>query len=367
MRKFAKYFLITVNVFLALLLCCCLAIPVISPDKFWFMGILGLATPYITIANILCAIFWLFSGKWQRSFISLFALLITWKIFSVGFAFGNKNINLAIDTSKSLKVLSYNVRLMDLYKWTGKKDTRKNILDFISDRQPDILCLQEFFSSGDSNGIRNVQDIAQQCNLPYFVENKNFTTKRGFFGDVIFSKYPIIADKRVPLNEQNTKGFHFAEINYKGKTVRVFNLHLQSIKFSNAEKDFINDAENGKQSGNLSQGKIIVQKLKISSAKRGIQAEKVHQYIEESKLPTIVCGDFNDIPSTYTYFKVRGQLGDAFLEKGRGLGTTFNGLSPVLRIDNILFSSTSLKTTNFEIHKKEFSDHYAVEADFQVI
>ena len=38
---------------------------------------------------------------------------------------------------------------------------------------------------------------------------------------------------------------------------------------------------------------------------------------------------------SYTYFTVRGDMQDAFLKKGFGIGRTFSALSPTLRIDYI--------------------------------
>jgi hypothetical protein len=45
--------------------------------------------------------------------------------------------------------MSYNVRLFNLFKWLDKEDVPGVILEFINDKNPDILCIQEFSSSTD--------------------------------------------------------------------------------------------------------------------------------------------------------------------------------------------------------------------------
>jgi endonuclease/exonuclease/phosphatase family metal-dependent hydrolase len=368
LRKLIKYFFLILNITVAFTLLLGKAIPYISPSKFWLMGVLGLVTPYVALANVVFIFFWLFAAKWKRSLISLTVIILSWNVFSVGIGGNFKAENHSEREQKNaLKVLSYNVRLMDLYNWTGKKSTRSDMLEFFKKQQPDILCLQEFFSSSDNSGINNVQDIAKVCGFSYFSENKNFDTKRGFFGDIIFSKYPIQNADRVPLNEVRTKGFQFADILVQNKLVRIYNLHLQSVRFSESDKDAIGGKEISPNEKNIAQGKIIMEKLKVSYSKRGLQAEKVAQHISSSPLPVITCGDFNDLPSSYTYFKVRGAQNDVFLEKGFGLGSTFASLSPVLRIDHILYSKHNMEAVHYQLHKKNFSDHYALEAWFNLL
>ena len=79
----------------------------------------------------------------------------------------------------------------------------------------------------------------------------------------------------------------------------------------------------------------------------------------------IFCGDFNDIPNSYTYYKIRGDMQDAFLEKGFGIGRTFTALSPTLRIDYIL-ASKQFSILQFNRVTKKYSDHYMLVADLSL-
>jgi endonuclease/exonuclease/phosphatase family metal-dependent hydrolase len=56
---------------------------------------------------------------------------------------------------------------------------------------------------------------------------------------------------------------------------------------------------------------------------------------------------------------------DAFLKKGFGIGRTFTGLSPTLRIDYI-FADRHFKIKQFNRITKKLSDHYMLVADVQL-
>ena len=73
--------------------------------------------------------------------------------------------------------------------------------------------------------------------------------------------------------------------------------------------------------------------MKDAFSFRGQQADYVQDLIGNSPFPQVICGDFNDVPNSYTYFKMRGERRDAFLEKGIGLGKTYtSNYSALLRL-----------------------------------
>jgi endonuclease/exonuclease/phosphatase family metal-dependent hydrolase len=364
-RKSIKRILWWSNIFIAVLLLLTLLVPYISPSKCWQIGLLGLATPYIAMANIAYIILWMIIGKYRRMLFSTVAIILSWKIFSVGIAGNIAQKNNMMPINKSVKIMSYNVRLLDLYKWTGKKNTRENLLNYIQSKKADVLCLQEFYNSADSTGIQNIKAIADSCNYPYYATNKNYLTKRGFFGDIIFSKYPIIQQQCFALDtSSNTHNFQYADIVQNADTYRVYNLHLKSIRLEKNEYNIITNNELDAKNELLNKGKTVLYKLKKGFVQRGNQADIVNKNIEQSPYPSIACGDFNDLPSSYSYFTIRNKMKDAFLEKGLGFGATFNGISPVLRIDNILFSQEKFTAIGFEKGNETYSDHYPIIANF---
>jgi endonuclease/exonuclease/phosphatase family metal-dependent hydrolase len=351
-----------INIVLAILLLSASLLKYISPAKFWPMGFLGLIVPFLAIVNVAFILFWLIFKKYRRLLLSLIALATAWPVIALGFAI-NKSTTLK-PIPNSFTVMSYNVRLLNYYNWSKDKDTRNNLLSYLQNTQADILCMQEFFSSLDSAGIQNVDDIAEIVGYEHLAANKNFVTKRGFFGDIIYSKWPIINAESVQFeNNKSTHLFHFADIVIQADTFRVYNLHLQSVHFSQEDKQTIT-ATNKVGKEQFVQGKIIAKKLKSSYIKRSYQADLVAKHISTSPYPVIVCGDFNDMPSSYAYLTIRGLLNDAFLDCGSGIGTTYNNYSPLLRIDNIFYPCSKLKCLAFNKTTKNYSDHYPIIAQF---
>jgi endonuclease/exonuclease/phosphatase family metal-dependent hydrolase len=157
-------------------------------------------------------------------------------------------------------------------------------------------------------------------------------------GCIIFSKYPIAGAGKVkyPVAES----LIYADL-VKGKdTIRVFNTHLQSFKFKEAD---YSDLE-----------RIRVQD------DEGLRASK-----NKSPYPSIICGDFNDVPNSYTYFHIKGIWQDAFLKKGFGVGRSFIALAPTLRIDYIL-ANGDFTVKLFDMVDEGLSDHIMLVSDLQL-
>jgi endonuclease/exonuclease/phosphatase (EEP) superfamily protein YafD len=152
----------------------------------------------------------------------------------------------------------------------------------------------------------------------------------------------------------------------KGKdTIRVFNTHFQSLRFEKNDYQFIENIDQQESQEVGQQSKNILRKMKLAGQLRARQIAEVEKLIRQSPHPVILCGDFNDVPNSYAYQRIRRQLNDAFLEKGNGIGRTFRLLAPTLRIDYI-FHDSSLVPQSFKLHEWELSDHYALEAAFSL-
>lgn len=81
--------------------------------------------------------------------------------------------------------------------------------------------------------------------------------------------------------------------------------------------------------------------------------------------PIVLCGDLNDVPNSYIYNTIKGDMQDAFLQKGFGIGRTFNSISPTLRIDYI-FADKRIRISQFKRITTNYSDHYMIVADMQL-
>ena len=246
----------------------------------------------------------------------------------------------------------------------GMKEIRKKGVDkvieanveFIEYLNPDVLCLQEFFESKDPKYFEANIPVLQEMGYGYF---HFFPTSQLFdnkfqYGLAIFSKYPI-SDTGSFINDAkvHSEGIIYSDISFKNKTIRVFNTHLESPGFGK---------EDYSSSGGIKASSSLFYKLKRSYNFRNIQANSASVIISQSPYPVIVCSDIGDIPNSYAYFKLKGNLKDAFLKKGSGLGRTYRFISPTLRID-YLFVDQKLKINDFFIPKIVYSDHYPLISD----
>jgi endonuclease/exonuclease/phosphatase family metal-dependent hydrolase len=191
---------------------------------------------------------------------------------------------------------------------------------------------------------------------------KNDFDSKHSFGILIFSKYPIINTQTISDEKQNyNETFQYTDIVKDEDTIRVFNIHLQSLKFSKANLEYIKDAET-EQDINLEASKNIISKFKTGFIARASQSEKIKNEMNHSPYPVIVCGDFNDVPNSYAYNYIGANLHNAFAEKGSGIGRTFSGISPTLRIDNI-FTDKVFNIVQYTCIQKKLSDHFPIMVD----
>lgn len=329
----------------------------VSPENFWFFALFGLAYPLLVFLNLLFVTYWGIQLK-KRAFYSLIIILGGWVQMT-------KYVQVSFDNSpqkskKLIKVMSYNVKSFDLYNWSNDKETRNKIFELINDESPDILCFQEFFTRDTSKLFNNLDTLLQ------FQKAKNThieftTTKRkvNHWGLAIFSTYPIISKGKIIFDPKNNNICIFSDIKINNDTVRVYNVHLQSIHFNYVDYQFVDDIMNNKETEELEKSKNILRRLKKGFIKRSGQTELVAEHISNSPYPVIVCGDFNDPPASYTYHSISQNLKDAFIESGNGFGRSYVGKFPSFRIDYILHSK-QYRAYDFRTIREELSDHFPV-------
>jgi endonuclease/exonuclease/phosphatase family metal-dependent hydrolase len=144
----------------------------------------------------------------------------------------------------------------------------------------------------------------------------------------------------------------------------VFTTHLQSNQFEYKDYDVLHKISKVDDSV-YSASRSVVKKLRSAYRNREDQADMVRIQLDNSPLPEIITGDFNDVPNSYAYFRIRGDRQDAFAKKGWGIGRTFSHISPTLRIDYIM-ADKQFKVLRYERKILNCSDHYPLVADLQL-
>ncbi|GAA4317273.1 endonuclease/exonuclease/phosphatase family protein [Compostibacter hankyongensis] len=361
-RFLTKRFFIVVHLLVvALFLLACL-VPYVNAAYFWPISFLGLAFPFLLGILLLFILFWIIFDL-KYTLLSLVALFMGWQSIAVLVAFRLPGAGSA-DSSVAdpITVLSYNVNYFkDFSKGTTGKENRQlraDMLDLMEEQHPDIACLQEFYTSEDPHDFNNREAISARMKLPYRYFSSDHNFQNNHSGVIIFSRYPILHARKVKLLESsNSESVVYADVVRGSDTLRVFTMHLQSVYLSHEDRQRIEQLK--RQDTSLAASRPILEKLSRAFLKRQQQARTVAEEIAKSPYPVILCGDFNDTPNSYAYFKIRGKLQDAFLKKGWGIGPTYAYISPTLRIDYI-FADARFRVEAFHRVPRRLSDHYPI-------
>lgn len=270
------------------------------------------------------------------------------------------------DTSEdSLKVMSYNVRLFDLYNWTSGKNTRDKIFDLLREEDADVICFQEFYRS-DRNGAFNTKDTLLELLPKRFYHEKSSYKAKGkqHFGIATLSRYPIVSEGEIEISSVLHNYCIYSDIKKGEDTIRVYNVHLASIRFQKEDYQFIEQAEQNENK--LDGSKRIIGRLSSAFISRAKQTDLIVKSIIKSPYPVILCGDFNDTPISYCYNEFSNHLHDSFIERGNGIGSTYIGVFPSFRIDYIMHSS-SFQTNEFRVLSEKLSDHRALVGEYTLL
>jgi len=273
------------------------------------------------------------------------------------YAFNNKDK----ESSKEniLKVMSYNVRMFDLYKWANDNNAGNNIFEIIKTENADVICLQEFYSNKKYNWQDKI--IRAQQTKDYIISSKKGSS---YSGNAIFSRYPIVNHGYVDIGSTKQKCI-YADILKSKDTIRVYGIHLASIHLDGDDYKFMKNLKLENKDENIKGVKGIGSKMVQAYQIRSREVDAIAPHIKKSPYKTIVCGDFNDTPISYTYRKIKGNLKDSFIEAGFGIGNTYAGNIPVFRIDYIMHSPEISTIKYFRVNKK-YSDHYPIIAEINL-
>lgn len=340
----------------------------VSPDgNFWWLQLIALTYGFLLILNAFFVLYWLIRRR-KTFWYSLIAILIgsSWifGIYKPGISTDHEPPKVD-STLFPIKIMSFNVRLFDLYNWFHNYETKDKIFEFLKKESPGIVCFQEYYTSdrlvADFNNNSKLPGVlgAPYSHIEYTVSLRD----SDHWGMAIYSKYPIVKKEAVHFQKRGGNIFIYADIKIGNDTIRVFNTHLESIRFRNEDYRYLSNLRNDVEQDEMAGGIKILKRLKRAYAKRTRQVNILKAEIEKSPYPVIVAGDFNDTPSSYTYHRIRRNLRDSFRECGSGFGKTYAGLFPSFRIDFLLHSK-NIYSLNYITHREKISDHYPVTAWF---
>lgn len=329
------------NIVLAVLTFLAYVLPFLAPKFFPFLSVLTLILPLFLMLNGIYFLYWVLQFKRQ--------LMLSGLVLLIGIPFINKfykfsETNLPRE-EKDFVVMSYNVRLFNLFKWIPDENVPDLIRSFIVDQNPDILCIQEYSTSAHI-------DLKLYKHRYIYMQGDKIKT-----GQAIFSKFPILNEGHLDLPSSNNSVI-YADIKKGKDIIRVYNMHLQSIKIS----PDVNEMSENIDGVSQQKSRAVVRRIGSAFRKQQQQAEIIAQHKQSSEYPIIMCGDMNNSAFSYVYRNIRGALQDAFEEAGTGFGRTYHFRYYPARIDYI-FADDAMKIKEFTSYP-EFvhSDHYPIVA-----
>lgn len=338
------------------------AAPRVDPhDSLWF-AYLGLAAPFLYLANLVLMLYWTVRWKWIAvglAAVAVIGLGHVSKFFRPAFGKAYEQVRLP----GSFRVLSYNVEGFFGRDSLGKRENQvAEIARFIRESEPDIICMQEFELNRINPRVKFDSLLeAWKYSAFFFTSGSPDQNGRGL---AIYSKYPVVRRGGIHYPESNNASM-WADVIMHRDTLRVYNNHMQSTQVNESDREYLSGTGLSADSLGDERLKDILRKLGRNFRVRAAQADSIAGIIHDGTPRVIVCGDFNDTPMSYTYRQLRGDLKDAFCEKGRGIIFTYRGLLGVFRID-YLFHSNDLATVGYDSEQPQWSDHNPVLVDLKL-
>ncbi len=365
------------------------------PGRVFWPAVFGaLTAPGALVATVLLTLYWL-RRNWRVALLPALALLLTWPHWQRGLPLHlfNKGtaIELAADSTaqssflttypktaaarNEVSLISANVRIFNVYAQLRDPDfaSSKGFIRWLAASPADVLCLQEFYnephgSREDGAVFRSAEYLGAGSGRHAFVSTSLTNGIGAQFGMAIFSRFPVVRRGTIPFGRLSQNHAMWADLarpaapGRPADTIRVFNLHLQSMSMD--ENDIVTATES--RAGLRQKAPNLLRRFRNGAVARGTQVDTVLARVARSPYPVLLAGDTNDLPYSYTYNRLAGQLQNAWASVGTGLGATYNGRLPGLRIDQ-QFAGPQWLIRGCRVHREiRWSDHFPVEGLYEL-
>ena len=204
---------------------------VVNPTKAWYMSLFGTLFLPFFLLNLFLLLRALL--HWSSSaLIPLLALL-------PAFFFMGRYVQLRADGEEPetgcIKVVSYNTGNFILAKknrlhWpegAGPEVCRDSVFAYLRKTDADIICLQEVTLDSDDDGAAYLERAFPGYQASYFL----YVGPEGNYGNVTLSRFPIL-DKGIMDFDDSSNLAIYTDVQVHGKTVRIYNCHLESYSIS---------------------------------------------------------------------------------------------------------------------------------------
>lgn len=325
----------------------------LNPVRFGIIALAGYGFPVFLLLTLASLVFTTLYYK-RHLFIPVLALLLAYNPVSLYVPFHATQE----EPEGALTILSYNTHSWGMSDATEEEKERCGIdvVQYIADSGADIVCLQE--SPLVCGATKNIDSLLTE-RYPY----RDYVTDTTYAQVTILSRFPIKRTEHLHTTTNNGGTAYWLDVN--GKELIVVNNHLQTTGLSIEQREEFSDIVHGKNKPTKSASKNIVKQLLSASRLRVPQAEAVATFVRSHNhggegTPIIVCGDFNDIPQSYTHHVIASSLTDCYQSTARGMGYSFSRYGMRVRIDNVLCTNDITPYNFFVDSSIKASDHYPI-------
>lgn len=341
----------------------------VNPDYMTLPSVLALALPYLAIATLVAGLAWLLSGRIIMAAVAGVTLFVCWGTLKdvTPIAFSKE----PQEGACTFRLMTFNsLHLAD----TTNRDTPGNrAIKFLIESGADIICLQELINFEDPTEIhhwsRSLIDSLYAA-YPYRAAGVHSASDLK-----ILSKYPV---QRITVANRDSeeesywtprRRWTLFEVDIDGFLLPVADFHMTSYELTDTEREVVTEIR-GVQTAKKSLQEFRYEIFpKLGEAFR-TRAKNVQEMTTSlSGYNTIIaCGDFNDVPGSWSYRLMRkAGFNDAYPETSLGPTNTFNQFLFLFHIDQIFYRGYRLKALKTKRHRINTSDHYPVEATFEIL
>lgn len=330
----------------------------IDPRIWALPAILTLMLPYLAILTALLTLCWAISKAWITSALGAITIIVGYSAISaaVPLHFAQN----AKPGEQTFKLITFNTHhTQDL---TQPDAPNNRAIEWLIQQDADIVVMQELltFSENEIPHFSEAMVDSIKRVYPYWASS-HWTDK------YVFSKYPV--EVNLQYNKGSKTAIHYADfydVYLPGHKIILVNCHLLGYALTYSEREVVKDMAHPQQTRRSINTLETTIRSKLGDAFRGRaeSATDLRAILDTLPDPIIVCGDFNDVPASWTYRTIRADdFHDAFAERGFGPAPTFNDHLFYFRIDHILYRG-DIKALSVKKGNINTSDHYPLVARF---
>ncbi|MCH5227797.1 MAG: endonuclease/exonuclease/phosphatase family protein [Muribaculaceae bacterium] len=333
-----------------------------NPEYLTFPALMSLVFPFLAIFTIVLVLFWGLFRKIMFCGLGIGTIIICLTPMSVATPWGTSKD--ASENARTFKIISWNVLHTEDLRQQDYPGNRA--IEYMIESGADIIGLAEMLNF-DKDEIHNYSKALIDSLFHAYPYRAGINNK----SDIkLLSKYPVESVEKTSFNDRGNCRYDFFKINFpEDRELIVAMVHLTSYNLSDEERNVVTEIksmESAKTSMKEFKGSIR-QKLREAFRKRAEDAKFLREDLDDISpdTPLIVCGDFNDVPTSWTYNIIKGDdLRDAYAETNFGPGITYNLHAFYFHIDQMLYRGP-LKALDLTIGKINSSDHYPLIGEFE--